>query len=128
MAYAPGEGEDQLNSAPAIDAVALASGAPIVERDFMPSSSIKNLGVLNDHAVADLTRLRNGADMWDITARWDAYPRYGVHWQLGDDVRYELQGHGHPEGVTGTGRIIGWRLDVEAGLITPRLLDMTEGT
>lgn len=127
-AYSSGEGEDQPTSDPAIDTEVLATGMPIIERDFQPSTSIKSKDLLDGHAAAELARVRRGARLWEITARWDAYPRLGVDWRLGDDVAYDLTGHGHPDGVRGQGRAVGWRLDMQQGVIKPLLLDPTGGT
>ncbi|WP_162830320.1 hypothetical protein [Amycolatopsis palatopharyngis] len=116
-----GEGEDRPESSEIDD---ILPGWPRWERRFSPSSSIKDVGVLTDHAVANLGRMRDGAKTWEIAARWDAYPRLGLDWRLGDDIGYELTGHRHPFGVTGTARAIGWELDMQAGIVKPILLEV----
>lgn len=121
VAYSSGEGEDQPASTPAIDTAALAAGSPIWERHFQPSSSIIEVDTLNDHAVAELARVKDGLRNLTIAARWSSYPRYGVDWRLGDDIGWDLVGHGHPDGFTGQGRAIGFELDTQAGVIRPLL-------
>jgi hypothetical protein len=123
IAVGSGEGTDRVASAPARDEVALAAGRPRWESRIRPSTSIINTAVLDDHATAELARRRNGALTWQIQARWDAYPRYGVHWVLGDDIGWRLKGHGHPAGVSGQGRAVGVEIDPDAGLLSPILLD-----
>jgi phosphodiesterase/alkaline phosphatase D-like protein len=122
VAYAVGEGDDQPVSDPAIDTVALAAGKPIFERHWMPSSSITQVGTLNDHAAAGLDRLANGTNVFKIDAVWSQYPRYGVDWKIGDDIGWDLTGHRHPAGTVGKGRCIGFELDMQAGTIAPLLL------
>jgi hypothetical protein len=121
IAYGSGEGDDQPVSTPAVDTSGLVSGAPIWERHWQPSTSITDVATLDQHALAELARIRSGASTWQITARWDAYPRYGVDWQLGDDIQWQLFGHRHPAGVLGQGRAIGWEMDTTAGTSTPIL-------
>lgn len=126
-AYGPGEGEDQPTSQPAIDQVALAGGAPIVERHVQASDDPEiSTPALNTLAVAELARVRRGAEIWDISVRLDAYPRLGVDVAIGDDVSWLLTGHRHPDGVMGAGRMIGWKLNQQAGRWSPVLLDPQE--
>jgi hypothetical protein len=122
IATSSGEGEDRPESSVIDDVL---TGWPRWERRFSPSSSIKNTGVLIDHAIAELGRRRDGATTWEITTRWGAYPRLGVDWRLGDDVAFELTGHRHPFGVTSTERVIGWELDTQAGTVKPILLEVS---
>lgn len=121
VAYSDGEGEDQPSSAPAIAQDLLDAGFPIYERHFQPSSDITTQSVLDDHAAAELERRRLGTRTFTIDARWDAYPRYGVNWQIGDDVTLSLVGHRHPAGIKGRGRVIGFKLDMQAQMIHPIL-------
>ena len=124
---APGEGDDQPASAPAVDLVALAGGMPVVEHVVEVSSpAAATQAGLDDLAAAELARLRGGGRTWDISARLDAYPRLGVDVQLGDDVAWLLTGHRHPTGVTGAGRVIGYEVDEQAGRWRPTLLDPQE--
>ncbi|MFV2094816.1 alkaline phosphatase D family protein [Micromonospora sp. LOL_014] len=118
VATSSGEGESRPQSTPAADVPA---GRARWERRWSPGSSITDQAVLDAHAVAELALRRDGATTIQITARWDQTPRLNVDWQLGDDVGWDLQGHRHPGGLVGTGRVIGWELDIQAGLIRPIL-------
>lgn len=121
LATTSGEGEDRPTSSPARAEDFLAAGWPRYESRISPSTSIKNVSVLDEHARAELALTKFGSRTWEITARWDAIPRYGVDWRLGDDVAWRLTGHRHPDGVTGQGRVIGFNLDMQAGTVQPIL-------
>lgn len=133
VAYSSGEGQDQPASTPAVDQPALDSGVPIWERHYQPSTSIIEIATLNSHATAELARVRGGSLTWTIEARWSEYPRYGIDWRLGDDIRFELTGHRHPPpssgaaGVTGMARCIGFAMNIQTGTISPILLDPQKG-
>ncbi|MGH3878073.1 MAG: BNR repeat-containing protein [Actinophytocola sp.] len=120
IATSSGEGEDRPQSDPAVD---IQPQFPRWEHRFSPSSSIIKKETLDEHALAELGRRRLGARTWQIEARWDVTPRLNVDWRLGDDVEWVLRGHRHPAGVTGTGRVIGWELDVATGAARPLLLN-----
>lgn len=97
-------------------------GIPRFERRFQPSSSIKDPNVLNAHARAELARTANGATAVEITARWNIEPaRLGIDVNLGDQIEYALYGPMHPLGLLGEGRMVGWRLDPQAGTYQPVL-------
>lgn len=121
VAYSSGEGDDQPESDPHVAQDQLDAGAPIVERHFQPSSSIRSKSVLDSHAADELDTLKAGTDTWTIEARWDAYPRLAHDVRLGDSVRWRLAGHGHPDGVKGQGRVVGWELDPQQGIWSPTL-------
>lgn len=127
IAIGPGEGDDQPASTPAVDQAALDAGAPIVEAILdLSSATAQPPGALDAAARAELARLRRGAEVWEISARLAAYPRLGVDVQLGDTVSWLLTGHRHPTGVMGTGRMVGYRVDQQAGRWRPILLDPQE--
>lgn len=121
VAYSSGQGEDQPSSEPAIAQEVLDAGYPIYEQHFQPSSNITSQGTLNAHAAAELNRRRRGTRTFTLEARWDAYPRYGVDWKLGDDIAGDLIGHRHPQGIKVRGRAIGFSLDMQARVIRPIL-------
>lgn len=123
VATSSGEGTARPQSAPARDEAALASGVPRWEYRYSPSSAIADTAVLDAHAAAQLARMRAGAKVWRLTAKWNADPRLGLHWRLGDDIAWKVQGHRHPDGASGMGRCIGWVLDSAAGEISVILLD-----
>jgi hypothetical protein len=124
LATSTGDGEEtgvRPESAPARDEARLLL-EPRYELRFVPSTSITTQSVLDDHAAAKLALVAGGARVLRLTARFDAYPRLGVDWRLGDTIGYELYGHRHPDGLTGADRCVGWDLDLAAGLVTPYLL------
>jgi len=122
-AFAAGEGDDQPASDYMIDIGALNDGWPIFERHYQPSLSSVSDQVLNEHAAAELARLRRGSHTWAIEAKANTYPRFGVDWGLGDTVAFALAGHRHPDGVTGQGRVIGWSLNIGSQTIRPVLVE-----
>lgn len=128
MASSSGEGEDKPTSAPAVATDMLNAGWPIVEHHFEPGSNISNISTLNEHAQRELELLARGANVWTIDARWNVYPSLNIDWRIGDDIAWNLTGHGHPDGTTGTGRCIGWELRPGEGTVSPILLNPQEGT
>ncbi len=113
VAYSSGQGDEQPFSDPARDETLLAQGWPRWEYRFQPSTSISDVATLNSHAQARRAVMRLGGTAWVLDARWSAYPKLAVDWNIGDDIRWELEGHGHPDGVSGTGRAIGWDVNPE---------------
>jgi len=129
VATSSGQGTTRPQSAPARDTASLAAGWPRWEYRFSPSSSITNVATLNAHATNTLGITRRGAHILTLKARLDAFPMLGTDWTLGDDIGFELKGHRHPAGLTGTARVVGWELDVLAGTVSPILYaPAVEGT
>lgn len=122
VATAPGQGEDRPQSIAVRAEDLIAGGWPRYERRFQPSTSITDPQTLFLHAQRELRRRRRGARVWSLDVRWDAAPRYGVDWILGDLVAWNVIGHGDPDGISGQGRIIGWTMEMPAGRMTPKLL------
>lgn len=120
IATSTGEGEDRPTSSPASD---IRTGWPRYERRFSPSTSVTDLAVLDAHAADDLAVRVAGINTFKLTTRWNARPRLNLDWRLGDDVAWDLKGHRHPYGVAGIGRVVGWELDMAAGVVTPVLLE-----
>jgi hypothetical protein len=122
MAYSSGEGEDRPESRHIRNEAALAAGVPRVEHRSMPSSSIRDTDVLDAHAIAELFRLDGGTATLAVQSRWNIEPaRLGVDLGLGDNTEFDLIGHMHPTGLYGIGRMVGYRLDLDAGLFEPYL-------
>lgn len=124
VATSTGSGEEtgvRPESVPARDEARLAL-EPRYELRFVPSTSIETQSVLDDHATAKLALVAGGARVLRLEARFDAYPRLGVDWFLGDTIGYELFGHRHPDGLVGADRCVGWDLDLERGIVSPYLL------
>lgn len=126
VATSSGEGDSRPQSAPARDEALIAAGWPRWEHRYSPGSSITVTSTLDAHAQAALARMARGARVVTITARADAYPMLGTDWAIGDDVGYDLIGHRHPAGLTGTARAVGWQLDPRAGSVSPILLTSGE--
>lgn len=109
VAYSSGEGSSQPVSTPVVTPGLLASGVPVYEHHFQPSSSITSQSVLNAHARAEHARLRNGTNTWKVAVLWDAEPRIGVKWLPGDDVGLHLDPCPRfPNGWRGVVRPIGY--------------------
>lgn len=120
VATSSGQGDARPQSSPQSN---ILTGMPRWERRFQPSSSITDTAVLDQHAARALALMYDGAVSISITARADANPILGTHWGLGDDIGYDLAGHGHPDGLTGVARAVGWVLDPEAGIVKPILVE-----
>jgi hypothetical protein len=122
LAYSSGEGEDRPQSRHVRNEAALAAGVPRVEHRFTPSTSIRDTGVLDAHAISELFRLDGGTATLAVQSRWNIEPaRLKYDLELGDDVEFDLIGHMHPTGLYGVGRMVGYRLDLDAGLFEPYL-------
>lgn len=117
VAYSSGQDDSQPASDPHWDTETLGQGRPIFEKHFQPATDVRAKAVLDSYATAELARTKYGTRSVDITARWDAPPRINLDWGLGDDVGYDLRGHGNPDGIQGQGRLISWELDLLAGTI-----------
>ena len=124
--YSSGQGDDQPSSDPAIDLDALANGWPIFERHWQPSTSITSRSVLNNHAAAELARRRDGNRVWTLSAAWQEYPRLGLDWGLGDTVNWQVESARHPDGASGSGRVIGWKLDLSSYRVEPVVVETGE--
>lgn len=118
VAYSSGQDDSQPASDPVWDTETLGQGRPIFEKHFQPATDIRVKATLDSYAVAELARTKHGAVSVDIKARWDAFPRINLDWGLGDDVGYDLRGHGHPDGLIGQGRLIAWDLDLLTGTVS----------
>lgn len=123
LAKGSGEGEDTPFSAPGIAEEIEAAGIPRLElvKDF---SSVKSLSVLNAHAQALLERYRQGTRVLSLKQRLGAYPRPGIDFDLGDDVRVLCD--------TDTVRIdekfrcVGWTVDGNLETLTPLVANFGE--
>jgi alkaline phosphatase D len=123
VAIAPGQGEDQPASTPAIDVTALDGGAPVVELVIEPGNNITSQELLDAHAEATLQVVRSGSTVIEIEAALTAYPRLGVDCLLGDMVSHRLSGPGHRTPLIGERRMTGWSANPKAETWTPRLVE-----
>lgn len=128
IAYSSGEGEDQPESEPQYDQGLLVEGWPLWESVWQPSSSITNVATLNAHAAARLELTRLGVSSWQFSSRWTTYPMLGEHWNLGDDVRWDVVGHRHPDGTDNVARCVGWDLNPTQDQVTPILVELFDDT
>lgn len=122
LAVSSGQGDARPQSSPARDETLLASGMPRWEHRFTPSTSITDVAVLDGHAQRARDLMARGARTISITARADVYPMLGTDWDKGDDIGYDLAGHGHPNGLRGTARCVGWQLYPDACTVSPIIL------
>ena len=125
IATASGEGDARPQSPELTD---IRPGYPKIEYRWSPSSSIKEVSTLIEHASAKLDEISDGTRLLEIEARWDQPPvRLGVDLMLGDWIEYELYGPSRPTGMRGYKRMIGWKLG-SSGRFTPYLLGNEEKT
>ncbi|MGH9247939.1 MAG: hypothetical protein ACRD0W_00240 [Acidimicrobiales bacterium] len=122
LATSSGEGDTRPQSTPARDEALFAAGWPRYEHRFTPSTSITDIATLNSHAAAALALMARGSRILTLVGRADAYPVLGADWGIGDDIGYDLIGPGHPTGLQGVNRAVGWELDTAAGTAAPILL------
>jgi alkaline phosphatase D len=124
-AMAPGQGDSQPVSAPAIDTFALDGGAPVVEHIIEPGNNITDPAMLTAFANSDLPFLQNGTTVTEVDGILNGYPRLGVDCLLGDMVSHRLSGPGHPKGheLIGEQRMTGWSANPKAGTWKPRLME-----
>jgi hypothetical protein len=125
-AIAPGQGEDQPASTPAVDTFALEGGAPVVELVIEPGNNITSQDLLDAHAQAMLQVVKGGSTVIEIEAILNNYPRLGVDCSLGDMVSHRLNGPGHPNPsapLIGERRMTGWSANPKEGTWSPRLME-----
>ncbi|OII27561.1 hypothetical protein [Frigoribacterium sp. MCBA15_019] len=112
---------------------------PTFEQRFSPSTSITDVGTLEDHATARAAAVRDGALALSLGSVTKSAPRVGIDWNAGDDIGYVVGGPdrlgretvpGFPGGLTGVARAVGWELSFESASspekITPVLQDPEE--
>lgn len=121
IAYSSGEGDDKPISSRQIDTQQLNAGALVREHRYQPSNNITDQRTLDAHARAELARIKLGSEILHIESAYNAEPRLGYDWDLGDDVAWDLKGHAHPDGLIGRGRVVGWTLNAESLIVKPIL-------
>jgi len=126
QAYSSGSGDDKPISSVMAAVSRLDAGEVIFEYHYQPSSSISVQSTLDSHARNAVTRMQDGSQKFELETVWDQFPRLGFDWDLGDDVGWRLIGHGHPMGIEGSGRVVGWSLNPLAGTVKPILWDPDE--
>lgn len=118
VAVGGGEGEDRPMSDPIISTNVEIAGWPRCEirKTF---DSVTQKTTLNSHANSLLGSLKNGVGVWSLTQKIDQYPRLGVDWSMGDDVRL----------IVNTGvlkadtilRVVGWSISSNMQTLTPHV-------
>jgi hypothetical protein len=110
---------------------------PTYEYRWSPSTSISDVNTLTSWAQSALTQMTGGTTTlaMDAIASDPGCPQLGVDWFLGDDVGFNIGGPdangvetvpGFPGGYKGTGRAIGYTLEVtETPIITPILTNIS---
>jgi hypothetical protein len=92
---------------------------PVVEDRFTPSTSITVEATLAAHAQERLDTEANGAQSLSFSVARQGAPRYGVDWNVGDDIDVILDGPAFPTPITTTGQCIG--VEISADELTPYL-------
>ena len=106
--------------------VATGDNRPKVEHRWSPSTSITDVATLTDHAKRALAAMKGGSVALTMSANRDEAPKLGADWRLGDDLAFDLEAPGFPDGLSGVARAVGWELDDTT--ITPILeLKTVEG-
>lgn len=95
---------------------------PTFEFRFTPSTSITDVGILNDHARSKAALLGGGLSTLSLKSAVKNAPRLGLDWGIGDDIGYVI-GDGvpaFPGGTSGVVRATGWQLDFgDIDTVTP---------
>lgn len=65
---------------------------PTFEYRWSPSSNITEPGTLLSHAQRKGEAMANGGQALTLVADYDAVPRLGVDWRIGDDIGYAVGG------------------------------------
>jgi hypothetical protein len=127
MAVSTANGNLRPQSAPQVAAQA---DRPTFELRYTPSTSITDVGTLNDSASAALKNLAGGAVSVALSAIDSTGSRLGVDWSLGDDVGFVIGGTAggietvpaFPGGIKGAARAISWSLTLgNTPEVTPTL-------
>jgi hypothetical protein len=95
---------------------------PTFEYRWSPSTSIKETSTLNQHASRALTAMKNGGIGMELTADRGESQKLGKEWFIGDDIGFDITSPDFPDGLAGTARVVGWRMDQNT--IQP-LIDVT---
>jgi len=130
MAYSSGQGTARPQSP--VQSV-VDPNRPTFEYRWTPSTSILDVDTLTSWATSALTGLEGGSNTIALSASATdkGCPQLGVDWNLGDDIGFNIGGldaNGRdlvpscPGGYEGTGRAIGWQLELSnTPTVTPVL-------
>lgn len=84
------------------------NGRPRFEHRYQPSTSIQDPLTLQQHADHAYALLADGTNTVTLKAAASVPPFLGIHWALGDDIGYELDGPAFPTPFVGVARCIGY--------------------
>lgn len=94
---------------------------PTLEYRFTPSTSITNTNTLQQHANAEAAEVFGGVNTLEMTAVADSQ-RLNVDWFIGDALGFDIQTPSFPDGLTGSGRCVGWEMNFDdVTTVTPTL-------
>lgn len=89
--------------------IAAADERPKFEYRWQPSSSIELVDTLTSHAQRALAVMKDGSNAVVVTAREEMAPKFGIDYQLGDDIAFDVTSPAWPSGMYLTGRCIGFQ-------------------
>jgi hypothetical protein len=115
----PGQGDSRPFAVASADDLIL-SGWPQYERRIADDVTVDLRG-LEGKAAQELNRVRLGTAVWELAGRFDVIT-WGADWTIGDTVGWEVYSNLHPNGKTGSGRIIGYKIDPASEQITPTIV------
>jgi len=96
------------------------------ERRFTPSTSITSVDRLNEHATANLARVKDGVQTLDVTLVSGSEITAGVDFAIGDVVGFRHAAPALAGVVSGTARVYGVKRSyVGTPTVTPTLGDVT---
>lgn len=135
LATSSGEGDARPTSAHMVAQDLLDNGWARYERRISPSTSITDTDVLDAHAREELAQTQDG--LAELTLEVDLSNGWPLPWSdfhLGDDVAVALTCPRFPEALDANGalapgyarnvRCAGWEVDLDAGRLKPRLLEV----
>lgn len=110
-----GEGETKPRSNPHVALDQEWAGYPRLEL-IQAAQNVTERATLEDKAARTLARLSEGTRVYTLTHKAGEYPRVGVDWDMGDDVRVKVNASFRMDEVL---RLIGWKINSAATLVTP---------
>ena len=84
---------------------------PRVQYRYNPTTSIWDPQTMTQHAQGAFALLANGTTIVTLKAPMNSGPMFGVDWDLGDDIGYQLSGPAVPRGISGVGQVFAYETD-----------------
>jgi hypothetical protein len=120
LAVSSGQGDDRPQSTLTTITDPL---RPTVEFRYTPSTSIKLTSTLDEYAQNAAAAMAGGSSSVALTSNYDAAPKLGRDWVIGDDIGYDITSSAFPAGLKGVARAIGFEISMtEPKTITPILV------